>query len=187
MSVESPKYTVIQGDGKFEIRDYEEYIVAEVDVEGGYNSALYTGFRILAGYIFGGNIARTSIAMTSPVTETRTTQSEIIEMTKPVSAHHKKDQVHTISFSMPRKYTLDSLPRPNDNNIRLRVVPATRVAALRFSGRLNERLAEKKTSELMQLLKQKNLKPISAVASCQYNPPWIPGLFRTNEVMVSIK
>jgi DNA gyrase inhibitor GyrI len=187
MSIESPKYTVIQREDKFEIRDYEEYIVAEVDVTGSYNSALIKGFRILAGYIFGGNIAQASIAMTSPVTERSTTQSETIEMTRPVSAYRKQDQVYTISFSMPSKYTLDTLPRPNADNIRLRVVPAARVAALRFSGRLNERLATKKTSELMELLKQKNLKPISDATSCQYNPPWIPGFFRTNEVMVSIE
>jgi DNA gyrase inhibitor GyrI len=187
MSIESPKYTLIQREDKFEIRDYEEYIVAEVDVEGSYNSALNTGFRILAGYIFGGNSARTSIAMTAPVAERSTTKSEKIQMTSPVSAYHKQGQIYTISFSMPRKYTLDTLPQPNDDNVRLRVVPATRVAVLSFSGRLNERLAKKKTSELMELLKQKNLKPSSAVASCQYNPPWIPGFFRTNEVMVTIE
>ena len=182
MSIESPKYKVVERDNKFEIRDYSKYIAAEVDVEAGYNDALNTGFGILAGYIFGGNSARASIAMTAPVTE----KSEKIPMTKPVSAYHKQGQVYTISFSMPRKYSLDTLPQPNDANIRLREVPAARVAALRFSGSLNERLVTKKTSELTEWLKQKNLHPKSTAASCQYNPPWIPGPFRTNEVMVNI-
>jgi hypothetical protein len=186
MSIESPKYKVVERENKFEIRDYEQYIVAEVDVEASYNGALNTGFGILAGYIFGGNSARTSIAMTAPVTEQSTPQSEKIQMTKPVSAYHKQGQVYTISFSMPSKYTLDTLPRPNGANIRLREVPASRVAALRFSGSLSERLVTKKTSELMEWLKQKNLNPKSPVASCQYNPPWIPGPFKTNEVMVTI-
>ena len=101
MPIESPKYKVIERDNKFEIREYEKYIVAEVDVEAGYNAALNTGFGILAGYIFGGNSARASIAMTAPVTE----KPEKIPMTKPVSAYHKQDQVYTISFSMPSKYT----------------------------------------------------------------------------------
>lgn len=182
MPIESPKYKVVERDNKFEIRDYSQNIVAEVDVEASYSDALNTGFGILAGYIFGGNSARASIAMTAPVTE----KSEIIPMTKPVSTYHKQGQVYTISFSMPSKYTLDDLPRPDDANIRLREVPASRVAALRFSGSLNERLVTKKTSELMEWLKQKNLNPKSPAASCQYNPPWIPGPFRTNEVMVNI-
>jgi effector-binding domain-containing protein len=186
MSIESPKYKVVERDNKFEIRDYEKYIVAEVDVEASYNGALNTGFGILAGYIFGGNSARASIAMTAPVTEKNAQKSEKIQMTKPVSAYQKQGQVYTISFSMPSKYMLDTLPRPNDANIRLREVPARRVVALRFSGSLNERLVTKKTSELMEWLKQKNLNPKSPVASCQYNPPWIPGPFRTNEVIVTI-
>jgi len=186
MSIESPRYKVVERDNKFESRDYEQYIVAEVDVEASYNGALNTGFGILAGYIFGGNSARTSIAMTAPVTEKNTQKSEKIQMTKPVSAYRKQGQVYTISFSMPSKYTLDTLPRPNDANIRLREVPASRMAALRFSGSSNERLVTKKTSELMEWLKQKNLNPKSPVASCQYNPPWIPGPFRTNEVIVTI-
>jgi hypothetical protein len=186
MSIESPKYTVIQRDNKFEIRDYEQYVVAEVDVEGSYNSALNNGFGILAGYIFGGNSAGASIAMTAPVTEKSTSKSEKISMTRPVTASLKQGQTYTVSFSMPRKYTLATLPRPDDRRISLKVVPAARVASLRFSGSLNERLVTKKTSELMAWLKQKNLNSKSVVASCQYNPPWIPGPFRTNEVMVNI-
>jgi hypothetical protein len=179
MSIESPKYKVVENDRKFEIRDYEKYIVAEVDIEGSYNGALNSGFGILAGYIFGGNSARASIAMTAPVTER-------IPMTKPVSAFQKQGKLYTISFSMPSKYTLDTLPRPNDANIHLREVPASRVAVLKFSGSLNERLVTKKTAELLDWLRNKNLNPRSAVASNQYNPPWIPGPFRTNEVMVKV-
>ena len=186
MSIESPKYKAVERDNKFEIRDYEQYIVAEVDVEASYNGALNTGFGILAGYIFGGNSAQASIAMTAPVIEKPTQKSEKIQMTRPVTASLKQGQVYTISFSMPRKYTLETLPQPNDRIIRLREVPASRMAALKFSGSLNERLVTKKTAEFMEWLKQKNLNPKSAVASCQYNPPWIPGPFRTNEVIITI-
>jgi hypothetical protein len=179
MSVESPKYKIVESDGKFEVRDYEKYLVAEVDIEGSYNGALNSGFGILAGYIFGGNSARSSIAMTAPVTER-------IPMTKPVSAFQKQGKFYTISFSMPGKYNLDTLPRPNDANIHIREVPASRVAVLKFSGSLNERLVSKKTVELLEWIRKKNFSPKSAVASNQYNPPWIPGPFRTNEVTVAI-
>ena len=38
MSVESPRYNVINKNGSFEIRDYQEYMVAEVKVEGDFTS-----------------------------------------------------------------------------------------------------------------------------------------------------
>lgn len=71
---------------------------------------------------------------------------------------------------MPKKYTLDTLPRPNDRNIKIRVIPSSRIAAMRFSGSLNEKLVAKKTAELTEWLKKKGITPTSAVASSQYNP-----------------
>ena len=55
MTIESPRYKVVRKDNRFEIRDYDDYIVAEVRVDGDFTSALQKGFRVLADYIFGGN------------------------------------------------------------------------------------------------------------------------------------
>ena len=52
MAIESPRYKTVQKDNKFEIRDYEEYILAEVEIDGDFGSALQKGFRVLADYIF---------------------------------------------------------------------------------------------------------------------------------------
>ena len=53
---ETPRYTVIQKENKFELRHYSAYIKAEVDVtETTYRKAIFKGFSILAGYIFGNN------------------------------------------------------------------------------------------------------------------------------------
>jgi hypothetical protein len=48
---------------------YQDYIVAEVEIEGDFGSALQEGFRALAEYIFGGNTSKVHINMTAPVTE----------------------------------------------------------------------------------------------------------------------
>jgi hypothetical protein len=69
MAIESPRYSIVYQNKLFEIREYEEYISAEVEVEGDFDSALQKGFRILAGYIFGANISSARIKMTVPVTE----------------------------------------------------------------------------------------------------------------------
>ena len=51
MAIESPKYKTVYKNKKFEIREYEEYILAEVEIDGDFSSALQKGFRVLAGYI----------------------------------------------------------------------------------------------------------------------------------------
>ena len=69
MAVEEPAFRTVLQDGAFEIRDYPALVVAEVTVTGGQKEAASKGFRLLAGYIFGGNRGKQSIAMTAPVTE----------------------------------------------------------------------------------------------------------------------
>ena len=80
MAIESPRYQTIHKDNKFEIREYEEYILAEVEIDGDFSSALQKGFRVLAEYIFGGNTSKAHIKMTVPVTQ-QAAGSEKIEMT----------------------------------------------------------------------------------------------------------
>ena len=82
MAIEEPKYKVVLKEGPYEIRDYQGTVVAEVTVTGDQYEAGGKGFRLLAGYIFGGNTGRQSIAMTAPVAQER--KSEKIAMTAPV-------------------------------------------------------------------------------------------------------
>lgn len=83
MAVETPPYKEVLRDGDFEVRDYPALVVAEVTVEGDQKEAASKGFRLLAGYIFGANKKRQSIAMTAPVAQQAT--SEKIAMTAPVA------------------------------------------------------------------------------------------------------
>ena len=65
---ETPSYSVIRKENEFELREYPAYIKAEVDVtETSFKRAIYKGFNVLAGYIFGDNIKTEKIAMTTPV------------------------------------------------------------------------------------------------------------------------
>lgn len=106
MPIEEPKFTLASKDGAFELRDYAATIVAEVSVKGDQREASKKGFRLLAGYIFGGNRSRTKIAMTAPVTKTaqplRDATGQKIAMTTPVT------QIATgsewlVRFTMPRQ------------------------------------------------------------------------------------
>jgi len=81
-NVEHPKYTLIDRSGNIEVRDYAPMIVAETEVPGERREAIIKGFRLIADYIFGNNIAAEMVPMTGPVTQR---SSEKIAMTAPVT------------------------------------------------------------------------------------------------------
>ncbi len=202
MMTETPKYTVERKDEDIEIRVYPGYILAQVDVESEYDQAIGIGFRILANYIFGGNKKRSNIPMTAPVSGENVSvsekipmtapvteeavESEKIEMTVPVTEEDTGTHTYRISFTMPSKYTLDTLPEPEDSRIIFKEVRNQKMAVLRFRGRVNHKLATKETEELKEWLEKEHIKPKSNFIVAQYNNPAVPGFFRKNEVMVEI-
>ena len=194
-------YEVEKKNADFEIRKYGDHILAHVDVEASFDQAMGMGFSILANYIFGGNRKRSSIEMTAPVSEEKI-DSEKIPMTTPVTEESLKESekikmitpvteektgnIHRISFVMPSKYTLDTLPKPEDSRIEFEEVEEERMAALRFKGRVKEKLALEKIEEMKRWLKENNIQPKSNFIVAQYNNPAVPGFFRRNEILVEI-
>jgi DNA gyrase inhibitor GyrI len=181
---ETPSYRLIKRDRDIEIRDYDAYVLAQVEVASDFKNALYSGFMKLFNYISGNNTNRSKIKMTIPVTEEQATASEKIPMTAPVTTEKTTANAYVVSFIMPSSYTLETLPKPNDNSITFKQVPAHRAAVITFNGRLGEGLAKIKTEELNAWLEKNNLKPRSNFIMAQYNPPWIPGFMRHNEILV---
>jgi effector-binding domain-containing protein len=184
MAIEQPEYTVIRSDGRFELRRYEPCIVAETVVEDADPEAGTTvGFRRLAGFIFGGNRAKESIAMTAPVA---TARSEKIAMTAPVETQ-RGGQGMVMTFMMPSRYTLETLPEPIDPGVVIRRVPGRTMAAIRFSGRWGEERFEERTAELLTWVRERNLVVTGTPVVARYNPPWTPFFMRRNEVLVEIR
>ncbi len=181
-----PAYKVLKEDGKVQVREYEPYIMAQARGSSDFDGALYSGFMRLFNYISGKNTNRSKLRMTVPVTEEQVTASEKIPMTAPVTSERSGDS-YRVSFIMPEGYTLDTLPVPDDKGITFRQVPAHRAAVIRFSGRMSRELADRKIRELNEWIQKNNLDPGSDYLLAQYNPPWIPGFMRRNEVIVSIK
>jgi hypothetical protein len=183
VAIKTPKFVTLLKDGKFEIREYEEYISASVKIEADFKQALNEGFRILADYIFWNNRAKTKIEMTVPVTE-QAVKSEKIEMTAPVTSEKVAEgSKYLISFSMPSKYTLATLPEPVNKNISINKVAPHKTAALKFSGYINDKTIAKRTFEMKEWLKKNNFPTKPEFILAQYNPPWIPGPFRHNEMI----
>ena len=168
MAIEEPDYRVIEETTDFEVRHYEPYIVAEVDIEGDMRKAGNSAFKILAGYIFGDNVSSEKMAMTAPVTTST------------------NDGVSTYGFVMEKKYTLDTLPVPNDDRIRIRKVPERIVAVRRYSGRWTDKKYEANKATLLAALDERGLQPVGQPILARYNSPFSLPFARRNEVMIEI-
>lgn len=171
---------------QYEIREYENYIVAEVEVEGTMKKALTQGFRQLAGYIFGGNTSKTSIGVSSTLMETLKAP-ENIAMTVPVMDTTSDAGKHIIAFTMPSKYSLETLPKPHNANIRFREVEKSRKAVLRYTGYATSARVDAKKKILKNLLNRDGYVMKAEFVSAQYNPPMSFPLLRRNEIMVDIE
>jgi hypothetical protein len=181
-TVEEPKFTIAEQANGFELRDYPAMIAAEVSVKGPRETAINDGFRLLADYIFGNNIAADKVAMTAPVTQQA---SESVAMTAPVTQSGAGDS-WTVQFIMPSKYTMETLPKPKNPAVVLKPMEPERFAVIRFSGVGNDALLEEKTAELTKMIEARKLSAIGPVRYAFYNPPWVLGMFRRNEVMVPV-
>ena len=199
-NVEESKYTLLSEADDYEIREYASYIIAETTISGAENrdEAARKGFPIIAGYIFGNNTKKDRIAMTVPVnTEEGTSEkiamtapvnTEKIAMTVPVNTQEESGSgAYKISFVMPSKYTLETLPEPNDKQVELREVSAHKVAVRTFSWTTTESAFKKHEAELLEALRRDEVETVGAVNVARYNMPWtIPFMLRS-EVQIEVK
>ena len=187
--VEQAEYTVVKRMNGYEIREYPAHIVAQTTVRGSLGESMSNGFRIVAGYIFGGNTKKESIAMTAPVVAQKgegSQASERIAMTAPVIAAAEGDS-QVISFGMPRSYTLETLPKPNDPRVKIVMIPARKYAVMRFSWYRSDARIKRTQDRLLAALAHDGIVPAGSTAYAGYNAPWTPPWMTRNEVLVEMK
>lgn len=184
MAIEEPPYQVVSTRPAYEVRAYAGYLVAEVEVAGTLESAGNDGFRLLAAYIFGENRARESIAMTAPVSVER---SERIAMTAPVIERPVGDGVYRVQFTMPAQYTLATLPEPKDARVRLRAVPARRVAVRRYRGGWSDSRFRSELQTLEHALKRDGVVTAGEPLWARFNSPFSLPPLRRNEIWLELK
>lgn len=179
---EEPPYTVVRSLGaSMEVRRYEPMVVAETRVRASLDEATSEGFRRLAGYIFGGNQRRESLAMTTPVA----VESERLAMTTPVAVESENGE-QVVTFVMPPGRTLASLPVPNDARVTLREVPARTIAVLTYRGTTTPEILAVQTQVLRDALAREGITPSGNPMSSRYDPPWTLPMLRRNEVWIPI-
>lgn len=182
-STETPSYRVESSKDGLEIRDYAPRIVAEVTVGGSRTGAINAGFRVLAGYIFGGNEARAKVAMTSPVAQVA---SEKIAMTTPV-AQTGTDGQWVVRFTMPQSYRMDTLPKPKDPRIKLLEQPGDREVVIQFSGLAGADVLASEEAKLRAFATQQGLTLGAGPFYYFYDAPFTLPWNRRNEIAFQLK
>jgi effector-binding domain-containing protein len=183
MATEEAPYTVIRTDDIFELREYAPQVLAEIIVDGDLEGAGSKAFRPLFRYISGDNKSRDKIAMKVPVAQEA--KGEKISMTAPVSQQSVQGK-WAVSFTMPASYNMETLPTPNDSNIKLRQVPARRVAAVRYSGFWSDEKYLLHKEKLEKWIKDNRYTVTGEPVWARYNPPFTLWFMRRNEILIPV-
>ena len=184
MAIEEPEFISIEKKDAFEIREYKSKLIAQVLVSGTFDSASNKGFRLLADFIFGNNKTNEGskkIEMTAPVITREA--SEKIEMTAPVISE-ETERGWYISFNMPKEYTKETLPIPNNSEVKIIEVPSEKFAVITFSGLVRDKKYVEMLNLLNEEMKKRNLEAKGPPVLARYNPPWTLPFLRRNELML---
>lgn len=188
-SYETPSYEILKSFGNIEIRKYKSVLVAEVESQGTREEAAKEGFLILAKYIFGKNVSKEKVAMTSPVEQKESFEnnSEKIAMTSPVSQIEKDSKKWLIQFSMPSKYNIENLPKPKDERIKFKIQKPKKVVAIRFAGSWLDKKFNEEKATLEKFITQNKLKTKAAPTIAYYDDPFTFPWNRRNEIIFEIE
>lgn len=187
---ERPEYTVLlKNADDIEIREYAPMLVAETVVnDKSRSSAADHGFRILNDYISGNNLPDDiKEADIRPEERSRPPMpGEKIPMTTPV-LQQQSENGWVISFVLPSKYTLSTAPQPNNPMVKLRQVPVTRVAVIKFSGLAGKGSIKSHTQKLKDFMVDNNIAAAGAPALARYSSHWTVPVARVNEIHIPVK
>lgn len=164
--VQASDYEIVARSGDVEFRMYPAQSVAEASIldAGNFEQSGNHGFRLLAGYIRGENDSGAELPVSAPVMQSSTHLQFLLS-----------DEQHS-----------SSLPQPSDASIQLRSLPQRVVAALRYRGNWSEARFRKHAHSLLEALRNSGVEPLGEPRFARYNPPFIPGFARRNEVLVTV-
>lgn len=167
---EIPPFEVVRRDGAYELRDYAPRTLAVVTVQGPRSATLRQGFRTLAGYIFGGNEADASLAMTAPV------------------AHRPAgEDLWTTTFLMPRDAVEAGLPAPRNSAVRIVEEGSERLAVTAFSGWATGARVDAKAQALRDWIVAERLRATGPARALYYDDPFTLPWRRRNEVAIPVE
>ena len=167
------------------------------------------GFRDIAKFIFGGNAARKSVAMTSPVvTAPLRGGSEAIAMTAPVVSQavggdgDGEGGRFEIAFVMPSTFErVEELPEPLDRAVELVAMPPRFEVVHAFHGGYPSEAAVRHIARsLLAGLRDAGLTPAPVpegggtfvegtevvLKAYAFDPPWVIPFLKLNEIAIEV-
>lgn len=166
---EAAEYTVSMRDGEIEVRDYPELVLATTPMKSS-SQGKDGSFMRLFGYISGRNSDDRKLAMTVPV---------FIE-SNPNAAQGR------MGFVVPAKDVARGVPAPSAGGVEISTRQQGRFAVIRFSGQITPDEVSARETQLRKWMEQKGLAAGATSEVAGYDPPWLPGPLRRNEVLIRV-
>jgi hypothetical protein len=188
---EQQPYQLVRRYPHFELRRYPAHVLAEIRVDATFDRAGNAAFRHLFNYISGSNTARQNLAMTAPVIQAGK-PSQKLAMTAPVLQSgplpgNADKPGFVVAFVLPAGLTAEMAPVPSNPDIRIRAVPASLAAAVRFSGSGSEAAFERRNKGLQAALTLAGLTAVGSPRLARFDPPFKPWFLRRNEVVQDVQ
>jgi len=164
--IQEPKYTLIKQENAFELRHYQSYTLVEAkdsDLRG------YSGFQLAFDFIQGENNRNQKISMTAPVVN-----------------QLNEEGVTTTAFVMPPQMKFDDVPEPSIANLKKVFIPEKLIAVIRFSFSPKMEMIKKYEHSLLEWIDKENYIVTGALQLARYNPPFIPGFLKRNELWLEV-
>ncbi len=178
-------YQVKESAHSFEIREYGQRIVAEVEATGEREKALNDAFSTLAAYLFGKNKPQSHVELAKSIA---TSDSKAkLSMTVPVTTQTVgSGKTIRMRFFMPPEFTMDNLPIPDDKRVKVFELPPQKIAVLRFSGSARKFNFDRHLETLKKILESKGLTATGDPYEAYYNPPFTPIFLKRNEICIPL-
>ena len=155
-----------------EIRSYGPLVAVETRADGG-------GFGRLFAYIAGANGRDQLISMTAPVEDRGGPFGQAAASPSDVAGEP------VLRFILPRAVVANP-PLPKDASVRIANLPARTVAALRFSGWLDQASIQRNAARLTSALAAAHRTAAGPLYVLGYDPPFTIPFLRRNEVAVDL-
>jgi hypothetical protein len=201
---EQQPFELVRSYPHFELRRYPGHVVAEIRVNASFDRAGNAAFRHLFNYISGSNSASQKLAKTAPVIQGTGSPgvdgqgsqgkapSRKLAMTAPVLQSGPlpgKDAPadFVVAFVLPAGLSAETAPIPTDPEVRIRAVPGSLAAALRFSGSGSETAFARRYDGLQSALTLAGLTAVGPPRFARFDPPFKPWFLRRNEVVQDVQ
>ena len=168
-NVETAPYSVLEKQGPYELRHYERLVLVTTSMPES-SETQRTNFYKLFDYISGKNEKAQEIPMTSPVFMDR-----------------NDTKTESMSFVLPKDFTIKTAPPPKDPSVKLEEITDYTVAAITFSGLLSKSKIDENKTMLEKWIETKGYETTGPAKAAGYNPPFTIPAMRRNEILIPVK